>query len=160
MPLRSLWHHCNDQGPFHKGLIIVKILSVLISFLMLQLGQNFAHVEEIDWVITGCSAHGNWLITKRALKMCITGHLCGESTSDKVQGMQKSYDVSKVNDHTISSADSRLASSQWEMSLQSKAISHWLGANLESASYKETSLYFQMSWISWQLSMHSLVSLT
>ena len=32
-------------------------------------------------------------------------------------------------------ADSRLAPSQWEMSLQSNAISHWLGANLESALY-------------------------
>ena len=30
-------------------------------------------------------------------------------------------------------ADSRLAPSQWEASLQSNAVSHWLGANLESA---------------------------
>ena len=30
-------------------------------------------------------------------------------------------------------ADSRLAPSQWETSLQSNAVSHWLGANLESA---------------------------
>ena len=32
-------------------------------------------------------------------------------------------------------ADSRLAPSQWETSLQSNAISHWLGANLKSALY-------------------------
>ena len=32
-----------------------------------------------------------------------------------------------------SRADSRLAPSQWEMALQSNAVSHWLGANLESA---------------------------
>ena len=32
-------------------------------------------------------------------------------------------------------ADSRLSPSQWETSLQSYAISHWLGANLESALY-------------------------
>ena len=32
-------------------------------------------------------------------------------------------------------ADSRLVSSQWETSLQSSAISHWLGTNLESALY-------------------------
>ena len=31
--------------------------------------------------------------------------------------------------------DSRLAPSQWETSLQSNAVSHWLGANLESALY-------------------------
>ena len=30
-------------------------------------------------------------------------------------------------------ADSRLAPSQWETSLQRNAVSHWLGANLESA---------------------------
>ena len=30
-------------------------------------------------------------------------------------------------------ADSRLATSQWEMSLQSNTVSHWLGANLKSA---------------------------
>ena len=30
-------------------------------------------------------------------------------------------------------ADFRFVSSQWEMSSQSNAISHWLGANLESA---------------------------
>ena len=29
--------------------------------------------------------------------------------------------------------DSRFASRQWEMSLQSNGVSHWLGANLESA---------------------------
>ena len=32
-------------------------------------------------------------------------------------------------------ADSRSPPSQWEMSLQSNAVSHWLGANLESAMY-------------------------
>ena len=30
-------------------------------------------------------------------------------------------------------ADARFASSQWERALQSNAVSHWLGANLESA---------------------------
>ena len=33
----------------------------------------------------------------------------------------------------ISRADSQFAPSQWEMLLQSNALSHWLGANLESA---------------------------
>ena len=30
-------------------------------------------------------------------------------------------------------ADSRFAPSQWETSLQRNAVSHWLGANLDSA---------------------------
>ena len=34
---------------------------------------------------------------------------------------------------TILKADSRFAPSQWETSLQSNAVSNWLGANLESA---------------------------
>ena len=34
-----------------------------------------------------------------------------------------------------SPADSRLAPSQWQTSLQSNAVSHWLGANLESSLY-------------------------
>ena len=38
----------------------------------------------------------------------------------------------KIN---IYSADSKFAASQWETLLQSNAISHWLGANLESALY-------------------------
>ena len=35
----------------------------------------------------------------------------------------------------IHRADSRLPPSQWEPSLQSNAVSHWLGANLDSALY-------------------------
>ena len=38
-------------------------------------------------------------------------------------------------DNSTIKADSRLAPSQWETSLQSNAISHWLDANLKSALY-------------------------
>ena len=38
-------------------------------------------------------------------------------------------------------ADSRLAISQWETSLQNNAVSHWLGANLESALCCKMPLY-------------------
>ena len=37
---------------------------------------------------------------------------------------------------SINRDDSRLVPSQWETSLQSNAVSHWLGANLESALIK------------------------
>ena len=40
--------------------------------------------------------------------------------------------VCKLQRNNVS-ADSRIAPSQWETSLQSNAVSHWLGANLESA---------------------------
>ena len=42
------------------------------------------------------------------------------------------YPASGSHRHLIR-ADSRLAPSYWERSLQSNAVSHWLGANLESA---------------------------
>ena len=38
-------------------------------------------------------------------------------------------------------ADSRCASSQWETSLQSNAVSHWLGANLEYDAVKSNSVW-------------------
>ena len=38
-----------------------------------------------------------------------------------------------TNINAIHRADSRLATGQWETSLQSNVVSHWLGANLESA---------------------------
>ena len=37
----------------------------------------------------------------------------------------------------MSRADSRVAPSQWETSLQSNAVSHWVGVNLESALHEK-----------------------
>ena len=48
------------------------------------------------------------------------------------------------NDH-ICRADFSLAPSQWETSLQSKAVSHWLGANLKSALYTYSQGYFTVT---------------
>ena len=50
------------------------------------------------------------------------------SSDVTVMSYQRSLEI-----HSWCRADSRLAPSQWETSLQSNAISHWLGANLESA---------------------------
>ena len=50
---------------------------------------------------------------------------------------------------SISRADSRFAPSQWETSLQSNAVSHWLGANLESALiWDRAHLYVKMLYTS------------
>ena len=40
--------------------------------------------------------------------------------------------IKKSGNSSIHRADSKFAPSQWEMSLQSKDISHWLGMNLHS----------------------------
>ena len=46
-------------------------------------------------------------------------------------------------------ADSRFAPSQWEMSLQNNSISHWLGANLESALHHDIDCeeLFDVKWL-------------
>ena len=50
--------------------------------------------------------------------------------------------------HVILRADSRLAPSQWQMSLQSNAVSHWLGATLESALILHSPLWSHRPWCS------------
>ena len=48
-----------------------------------------------------------------------------------------------------SSADSRLASSQWETSFQSNTVSHWLGANLETALQAMISSSYAQPYVLW-----------
>ena len=60
---------------------------------------------------------GYWWVTKKAWKLHIT--------------------TWSLHKGPVMMAHSRLAPSQWETSLQSNAVSHWLGANLESALNEE-----------------------
>ena len=56
--------------------------------------------------------------------------------------------VTKNSQWNLHRADSRLAPSQWEKALQSNTLSHWLGANLESALWqKNTCLTHSDVWI-------------
>ena len=54
------------------------------------------------------------------------------------------------------STDSRLAPSQWETSLQSNAVFHWLGTNLESALTCDVTFHRNDTGISevWALAVH------
>ena len=56
-------------------------------------------------------------------------------TTDFYLGISQTQDPKMLGGR----ADSRLALSQWETSLQSNAVSHWLGAILESALWRYTS---------------------
>ena len=47
--------------------------------------------------------------------------------------IKRSLSGTRMNGECRLKADSRLAPSQWDPALQSNAVSHWLGANLESA---------------------------
>ena len=63
------------------------------------------------------------LIRKRVKLECMLNPGCVASLITNNDKWRESY----------CSADARLAPSQWETSLQSNAVSHWLGANLDSA---------------------------
>ena len=54
-------------------------------------------------------------------------------TSDLMMMIRQSINIHSSSVRSSDRADSRLAPSQWGMSLQSNAASHWLGANLEPA---------------------------
>ena len=65
-----------------------------------------------------------------------------ETTADTFQWKIHITNIVEINRHLLSfrilvysRADSRLAPSQWETSLQSNTVAHWLDANLESALY-------------------------
>ena len=59
---------------------------------------------------------------------------------------------------TLYRADSWLAPSQWETSLQSNAVSHWLGANLESALLQIVAVIIPILLTHWGRVTHICVS--
>ena len=90
-------------------------------------------------------AHNLYLICQIALKFyrghsCNTAVFCAKFQSDLVIERNvmdeldfKKFDFKMSFGRICSRVDSRVASSQWETSLQSNAVPHWLAANLESA---------------------------
>ena len=56
-----------------------------------------------------------------------------------------------LNMQAICRAESRFAPSQWETSLQRNAVSHWPGANLESALHlwQKWRTYASVNWVIW-----------
>ena len=64
------------------------------------------------------------------------------------------------HDRFIFKADSRFAPSQWEMLLRSNGVSHWLGANLESAVIFKTKSRLQLLdyYLLWKHTFHHLDS--
>ena len=83
----------------------------IVAFTLCRL-QDISH--QMYWKITHLKLHP---------------HLFGINVKNNVGDETIFYYTIMV----MSSADSRRAPGQWETSLQSNAVSHWLGANLESA---------------------------
>ena len=70
----------------------------------------------------------NKMLNKQTIKLPVMW--CHQTASSNWWSFKRrAADVS----HDLDRADSRLTPSQWETSLQCNAVSHWLGANLESA---------------------------
>ena len=56
---------------------------------------------------------------------------------------ETSLQSNAVSHWLSASPESRIAPSQWETSLQSNAVSHWLGASIESALFKPRNTVFE-----------------
>ena len=106
---RSLHTHTHTITHTHTSVIIWKALTLIFDT---QRSQQMV-------------AYGNYFYQHITLKLDI--HILHEEFTFKL--------FSLIQLRIYFRADSRLAPSQWETALQSNAVSHWLGANLESALY-------------------------
>ena len=109
-----------------------KELQVINSLLLLAalqyLGHGWLYISRgSPWHGTCCSGSHNWNYFYGALS--IKSSLLILKMGTHRFHLLVSYQIFKWA--AVTRADSRLASSQWE-TLQSNAVSHWLGANLES----------------------------
>ena len=99
-----------------------------------------------------CVANVGIPITKKKTAVKLS-FLCNDSPfSGKITSTDSIFKLKYLWRENHSRADSRLAPGQWETSLQSNAVSHWLGVNLDSAlpfsSYwNRTQLCYPEHWI-------------
>ena len=75
-----------------------------------------------------CCVH----ITHFSQRKPLLSHMANTKATDALWRLRSQVTGGRDIDRSLR-ADPRLAPSQWETSLQSNAVSHWLGANLESA---------------------------
>ena len=80
-------------------------------------------IKRFDSILHHCSFNHTSIKQHGMSPHCVNGW-------DRVQLRWRRNRIPKY--HQDSRADSRLVPSQWETSLQSNAVSHWLGASLES----------------------------
>ena len=120
------------------------------------------------WFTTTLAAQVNPIGRIQAYKQCIQNETATTNTTNNTklnhpQAKPCQYNVglsssppSRSVTEWVSRAHSRFAPSQWETSLQSNAVTHWLGTNLESA----LSQQWQSAKISLQLRLwnYSLVT--
>ena len=118
------WHFLST---YHKSIFLLLLIS------WQNHGNNSHGITAFSWNIMVSAPKGLNLTIKNL--PCLS-YPVGPSFFDKIStticffaplaGSLHPY-------HSSHRADSRLAPSQWETPLQSNGVSHWLGANLESA---------------------------
>ena len=76
-------------------------------------------ITKISWKIIYLKSHSNIAVANEL----------------KIRHQDRSHSSGHLGDMPYTRVDSRFAPSQWETSLQSNAVSHWLDANLASATH-------------------------
>ena len=100
-------------------------------------GQSHATSNFTNW-LTVCSKVYQCKQQRNHIKYLQYRSLPGAIVPVGIPAQRASHVVSVSipwRHHVYHRADSRLAPSQWETSLQSNVVSHWLGAKLESSLY-------------------------
>ena len=103
----------------------------------IQIFHSKCHLQNSSHFVPASKSHSvNWTLYHQQ-----TGGLCPQNSPSSslpfpwwLQPILEQISFSQ--EVVVSRDDSRFAPSQWETSLQSNAISHWLGANLEPAPSK------------------------
>ena len=114
---------CQQWYPFNNGIIYQNQIWIGLN-LKLPTSDRFQY----DWFYIYCDSWASCLEITLVVKTVnwSPGGFKANWSNRCVMNITIHY-------HTAYRADSRLATSQWEMLLQSNAFSHWLAKNLESA---------------------------
>ena len=128
---RIKWKHCPRYWPFvwgiHRWIPLTKASDADFDvFFDMHLNKRLSK-QSWCWLFE-TSSRSLWRHCNGKSLIWNHGHIS--------QGTMRSDNWAfKCSETIYNRADSMLAHSQWETSLHSNAVSHWLGANLESAMY-------------------------
>ena len=120
----SLWFHTD------RVMVIIGWISETCSVICIKPQYKYTAVSIIEkTLILLHSWNLNHGVSDLKLSKC-GGHA---ASVQRLRMISKHIDEVVETKTTSIRADSRFAPNQWETSSQSNAVSHWLGANLESA---------------------------
>ena len=140
-PCDAIWWH--SSGSVLTYVMAYWLMAKNIEIIDLELNQFWFVISYLQWH----SPESNFIASNQTIilydefkdydfKIVATSPRGQWVNEDLYFALSHSYymQLSDMGENCIiSRADFMLAPSQWETSLQSNAVSHWLGANLESA---------------------------